>query len=221
MIIPGVFGLVGVAILLGLGIWQVQRLQWKRGVLAEIEARITADPVPLPADPDPRDDRYLPVTAEGRFGNGRLDVLASTRGEGPGFRVVQPFELADGRLILVDRGFVPEAARDAIATPDGVVRLVGNLHWPDDSDAFTPAPDLARSLVFARQVPVLAEALGTEPILLILREALAEGWPEPQPVGTEGIPNDHLNYAITWFSLALLWAGMTAYLLWRIRRRTV
>ncbi len=220
MIGPLVFGIVGVAILVSLGIWQVQRLAWKEGVLAEIEGRIGAAPVAIPEAPDPEADRYLSVEATGRIAPDYIRVLVSQRRIGAGYRIISPFE-TDGRRILIDRGFIRTDA-DLPPPRDADVTVTGNLHWPDEIDSFTPDPDLGANIWFARDVPALAQALDTEPILLIARDmSQSEGALTPLPVDTSGIPNDHLNYAITWFSLALLWLGMTLYLLWRIRRRTI
>ena len=216
-IAPLLFGLVGAAILIGLGVWQVKRLHWKEAVLAGIETRIAAPPGPLPEAPDPVRDRYRPVTVTGRFTGAQLDVLTSRRQAGAGYRVVAAFETDEGRAILVDRGFVPLAGRDRPRTVVGAT-LAGNLHWPDETDRFTPPPDQASGLWFARDVAAMAARLGTEPLLVVAATPTGDGI-TPWPVGTEGIPNDHLGYAVTWFSLAGLWLGMTALLLWRIRRR--
>ena len=99
--------------------------------------------------------------------------------------------------------------------------VIANFRTVDEKDGFTPDPDLTANFWFARDVPALADALGTEPVLLILRQTSEPNPPvRPWPVDTSGIPNDHLQYAVTWFLLALVWAGMTLYLLWRIRQRT-
>jgi len=105
--------------------------------------------------------------------------------------------------------------------PPGALTVTGNLHWPEERDGFTPENDIADNTWFAREVPVLAAHFGTEPVLVIARALSSPEAVTPLPVSTEGIPNDHLNYAITWFSLAAVWLGMTLFLLWRIRRRTV
>jgi surfeit locus 1 family protein len=216
---PILFGLGGVAILVSLGVWQVQRLAWKEGVLAEIEAEIAADPVPLPDAPDKEAHGYLPVQATGVFGEDYLRVLVRQRGQGAGYRVISPFETG-GRVILVDRGFMP--TEGVPPAHQGAVTVTGNLHWPEEVDGFTPDPDIARNIWYARDVAALSARLGTEPVLIIARDLSVPDAPvTPLPVDTSGIPNDHLNYAITWFSLATLWLGMTLYLLWRIRRRTV
>lgn len=219
MILPLLFGLIGAGILIGLGVWQVQRLAWKQAVLAEIEARIHDAAVALPVAPDPVADRFLPVTVSGQFTGEHLDVLVSRKQIGAGVRVIEVFQTADGRRVLVDRGFVPQDARDA-PRPSGPATVVGNLHWPQEQDSFTPAPDSRTGLWFARDVDAMSVALKSEPLFIVAREATGEGI-EAMPVDTSGIPNDHLTYAITWFSLAAVWLGMTAYLLWRIRQRTV
>lgn len=218
MIWPLIFGLAGAAVLAGLGLWQLQRLDWKEAVLADIEARIAAAPVALPDRPEPGRDRYLPVRLAGRFTADELQVLTSRKHVGPGYRIIAAFVTGDGRRVMVDRGFAPEGA--AAAPAEGPAEITGNLHWPDETDAFTPAPDIETGLWFARDVASMAEALGSEPVLVVAR-AVAPPDPAvtPWPVDSAGIPNDHLQYAITWFSLAAVWLGMTGLWLWRIRRR--
>jgi surfeit locus 1 family protein len=214
-------GVAGVAILVSLGVWQMQRLAWKEGVLADIEARIAADPVAIPDVPDPEADRYLPVTVTGTFAEGHVRVLVSQRGLGAGYRIISPFVGDTGRRLLVDRGVI-RVAEDMPEAPSGEVTVTGNLHWPEERDGFTPENDIADNTWFAREVPVLADHFDTEPVLVIARSLSQSDAPvTPLPVTTEGIPNDHLNYAVTWFSLAVVWLGMTLFLLWRIRRRTV
>jgi surfeit locus 1 family protein len=222
MIGPFVFGVAGVAVLLALGFWQLSRLDQKLEIIAGIEARIGAVPIALPDSPDPARDRYLPVLAEGRYTGEVAHVLSSTREGGPGSRVIAVLETEAGRRVLVDRGYLPEALRPSLgeALATGPVTVRGNLDWPSDSDSFTPAPDLGRGLWFSRDVAPIAAHLGTEVVMIVARE---DGARVPgltaQPIAGAAVRNDHLEYAITWFSLAAVWLGMTAYLLWRIRRR--
>lgn len=219
LIAPLVFGLGGAAILIGLGFWQVQRLSWKEGVLAEIDARIAAPPVALPEAPDADRDRFLPVQVAGRFTGEALDVLTSRKGQGAGFRIVAVMETDAGRRILIDRGFLPEARR-ADPRAEGPATVTGNLHWPDDKSSSTPPPDLARGIWFSRDVADMAAALDTEPVLVVLRAGGPQDGVTPMPLDTSGIPNDHLGYAVTWFLLAVVWLGMTVLLVWRIWRRS-
>ncbi|UAB89592.1 SURF1 family protein [Ruegeria sp. SCSIO 43209] len=209
-----IFGFAGLGLLLSLGIWQLQRLTWKQEVLAEIESRIAADPVALPLQVSEDVDKYLPVTVTGEIEPGEIHVLVSVKQVGPGYRIIQSFA-TDDRTILVDRGFVPTTAKQADRLT-GPMEITGNLHWPDEVDGYTPDADIDGNIWFARDVPNLAAALGAEPVLLIAR---SETDPNvtPMPVNTAGIPNDHLQYAIIWFGLALVWAAMTGYFLWRSR----
>ncbi|MBT8460760.1 MAG: SURF1 family protein [Boseongicola sp.] len=218
VLVPLIFGVLGCAVLVTLGSWQVQRLAWKTALLAEIDARIGAEPVALPESFDVEADRFLPVAVSGRTLGRELVALTSVQGVGPGYRVVSAFETDAGRRILVDEGFVPSDARD-VERPGVVMSIVGNLHWPREVDSFTPEPDLAKGLVFARDVEVMATALGTEAVLLVVREVSGTDLrATPLPVTSTGIPNNHLGYAVQWFGLALVWAGMTAFFLWRMRR---
>ncbi|HRW16305.1 SURF1 family protein [Amaricoccus sp.] len=218
MIAPLVFGVVGVAILLSLGVWQVQRLAWKTAIIDRIEARLGADPVPLPTAPSREEDQFLRVRATGRIGGPELHVYTSAPPRGVGYRVIVALELAEGRRILLDRGFVPIEEKDA-PRHEGKITVEGALLWPQETDYFTSVPDRAKNVWFARDVDLMADALGTEPVLLVATASDDPEAPMPLPV-TVNIPNDHLGYAITWFGLALVWAVMTGYLLWRIKRRT-
>ncbi|MBP1807158.1 SURF1 family protein [Rubellimicrobium aerolatum] len=214
---PLVLGLFGVAVLCGLGTWQVQRLGQKEALLAAIAARIGGEPEALPAVVDPVADQYAPVRVTGALGGEEVHVLTSVPGQGPGFRVVSAMTSGDRRL-LVDLGFVPEEGKDLPRVAEGVT-VTGNLLWPRESDSWTPAPDLGRNIWFARDLPALAEALGTEPVLVVARSlGGAELGTTPLPVDTAGIPNDHLTYAITWFGLAAVWAVMSVALLRRTRK---
>jgi surfeit locus 1 family protein len=212
-----IFGAAGVAILVSLGVWQVRRLAWKQDLLARIDARIADAPVDVPADPDHVRDEYLAVTAEGVIEAPELHVLVSRKQIGAGYRIVAPFA-AGGRRILIDRGFVRDGSQSE-QHHGGMTIVTGNLLWPDDRNSATPANDTARNVWFARDLAEMAEALGTEPVLIVARTDTGDEI-EAMPVTADGIPNDHLQYAITWFSLALIWAGMTLYLVSRIARRT-
>ncbi|MCX7888777.1 MAG: SURF1 family protein [Rhodobacteraceae bacterium] len=220
---PLLIGLLGCALLVALGVWQVRRLAWKEELLAGIEARIAGPPVALPppgavaADPDAW--RYTPVRIAGATTGEDVLVISGMKGVGPGYEVIAAFETADGRRILVDRGFLHEDLR-ARARPPVALDLAGNIHWPRETDGYTPEPDIAGRLWFARDVPSIAAFLKTEPLLVVAAEPGGDSQGiEPVPLGTAGIPNDHLQYAVTWFSLALVWAGMTVWWMWRIRRQ--
>ena len=217
---PIFIGAVGCVILTAFGVWQLQRLAWKQDVIAQIEARIDQAPVSLPTETDPQRDRFLPVIVRGDFDGGGLFVLTSLPQTGPVHRLISTFKTQDGRRIMVDRGWVPiEPA--TVHERDTDVEIVGNLHWPDELDRWTPAPDLETGIWFARDVPSMAKALEAEPLLVVARSVEGSSLPAtPVPVSGASIPNNHLGYAVQWFGLAAVWAGMTAYWIWRIHRRT-
>jgi surfeit locus 1 family protein len=216
MIAPLLFGILGVTLLVWLGVWQLHRLEWKTAILADIDARLAAAPVAVPADPDPERDKYLRVAARGAIEPGELDVYTSLPDRGVGYRVIVPFLLSDGRRILLDRGFVPIGEKDA-PRHLGKVAVEGTLAWPDETDSFTSAPDRVKNIWFARDVPLMSAALGTLPVMLVTASSDDPAAPLPMPQ-TVNIPNNHLQYAITWFGLAAVWAMMTGYLLYRIKR---
>lgn len=214
---PLLLGVVGVAVLIGLGLWQLDRMEQKHALLSRIEARIGVEPVDLPASPDPVTDQYLPVRATGSLGGEELDVLTSMQGAGPGYRVISALTTGN-RRVLVDLGFVPEAAKDAPRMVEGVT-VIGNLMWPQEADSWTPAPDASRGIWFARDVDAMAEALGTEPVMIVARDlGGAEIGTTLIPVDTAGVPNDHYGYALTWFGLAFVWSVMSLLLVLRTRR---
>jgi surfeit locus 1 family protein len=218
MIAPLVIGLLGTAILLGLGVWQLQRMAWKEGVIAEIDARIALPPVALPETPSEAADEYLAVQVKGRFLPGEIHVFTSSLERGAGYRVISPFQ-TETRVILVDRGFVRQTKKDEDRAAPGT-EIIGNLLWPNEVDpSFTPDPNLETNTWFARDLPVMAKHFNSAPILVVLRQSpQGENAISPWPVNSADISNTHLQYAITWLLMALGWFGMTGYWLWRIRR---
>jgi surfeit locus 1 family protein len=221
ILFPLILGLGGIAVLLALGFWQLRRLEWKEEILANITARIGDTPVDIATigAPDKATQRYMPVALSGKTTGQEILVLSGMQYQGAGYEVIAAFETTSGRRILLDRGFIPEALRGA-ARPPAALTITGNLDWPLEADSYTPPPDAKTGLWFARDVDLMAKSLGTDPLLVVINAAKGDVQSIfPVPVGTASIKNDHLQYAVTWFSLAMVWAGMTAYLLWRIRRR--
>ncbi|MEM7497511.1 MAG: SURF1 family protein [Pseudomonadota bacterium] len=226
-----ILGVAGTATLTALCLWQLQRLDWKLGLIASLEERLVAEPVPLPAEPT-MEDEFLRVFVTGRFEaqpgrHGFTDApFLTPRDKRPGYRVLQPFTLEDGRRIMVSRGWVPVAAKNEggraslpTPAPAGAVTLTGALRFPDDpqSPAFGPSDNVW----IARDLDVMAELFGTEPVLLVSETATpgADGTaPQLQPL-TVNLKNDHLGYAITWGMLAAVWAVMSGLLAFREWRR--
>lgn len=202
-----VIGLGGLMTLLWLGFWQLDRLAWKTGVIAEIEERLSELPVPLPASADFEQDAYRSVIFEGRPTGQELRLLDSGSAAGTGFRIISAFETTDGRRIMLEQGLLP--IYDDQGTPfTGRMTVQGNLLWPDDPSEQAPNGDEW----FARDVPAMAQALETEPLYVVLAAA-SDYDPRltPVPVDTRNIKDDHLEYAITWFLLAFVWLSMTLF----------
>jgi len=221
MIAPLIFGVLGIAILLSLGTWQLRRMVWKEQVLSNIALRMQADPVAIPTGANVERDNYLSVTVTGALVGPEIHVLTGKKFIGPGFEIIRRMNTNAGP-VLIDLGFIPEADKN-MRRPSGDFTITGNLLWPDDTDdSFTPDPDIEKNFWFSRKLELMAKHLGTQEILLVANQVfpLTEGMPTVVPVAAN-ISNRHLEYVITWFSLAVIWFGMTVYLLWRIRRQTV
>ena len=217
IIFPLLLGIAGCAVLIGLGIWQIQRLDWKEGVLADIDARLAADPRLLAADMTEAADEYTRVTLSGTPTGRELHVLTSGTAAGTGYLAIAEVQ-SDIGSVLVDLGLLPIDQKDA--TPlTAPMEITGTLLWPDDRNSSTPDPDMAANIWFARDVAQMADALGTLPLLVVATEATpADPRLTPLPIATANIKNDHLEYAITWFLLALVWAVMSLYLIRRTLR---
>ena len=206
------FGLAGTVVLLLLGKWQLERLSWKQDILYKIDSRILAQPVKIPQNPSPTKDLYLPIKALGQFQPTALRVLVSRKQIGAGYRLISAFE-TDGRRVLVDRGFIK------IDTPlpsfvKQETNLLGNLHWPDEIDSYTPKPDRQKNIWFARNIKSMAKELDALPILIVASKVSpSEKSVVPLPMNSKDIPNDHLQYAIIWFSLATVWSVMSLFFL--------
>lgn len=218
IIFPLLFGIIGAAILISLGVWQIQRLAWKSDVLAQIDARISGDAIALPATPDFDTHRYAPVSLNGTLLDDELYVLTSRKHVGAGYLVISPFVTEDGRRILMDRGFIMTDERSA-ERPVGDGRFEGNINWPDDRTSSTPENDISGNIWFARDVAEMAAVLDTEPLMVIASRSSPDFGTIPLPVDTSAIPNDHLEYALTWFSLAAICIVMMAALIIRILRK--
>lgn len=222
------FGALGVAILIGLCVWQIQRLMWKEAVIATLEMRLSAPPKPLPVSFAPAVQEFSRVTVSGRFdgatgAHGFTDapLLTSQRPQGPGYRVIQPFDTDDGRRIMVDRGYVPVSEKNVNGSaakptpaPQGAISLTGALRWPDEGGG--GAYGVNDNVWIQRDLAEMARLFDAEPVLIVAETSTAIGdWPIPQPIEAINVPNNHLEYALTWGALAVIWAVMTGWLAFR------
>ena len=233
---PAVCTLAALAVLIGLGTWQMQRKAWKEGLLDAIAQRVNAAPVPLEMAArrwtGGEDLEYLRVTARGRYHHDKERLLYAPGKEGPGFHVFTPLETADGRYLFVNRGFVPDALKDpatrAAGQPQDEVEVTGLLRHPAEQGWFTPANEPARNLWFWRDLDgMAASVLGREqarafPFFLDEQPRESGGaasqWPRPGVTRLD-LPNRHLEYALTWYGLAgTLVAVYLAFAIGRLRR---
>jgi len=213
------------ALLLGLGTWQIERLQWKEGLIAERQAAVTAPPAPLPATlAAARGLEFHRLRAVGSFLNDHELYLHATNAAGDaGYQVVTPLRVPGGAFLLVDRGFVPaerKAPQSRLAGErEGEVSVTGLLRVPAAGRPgwFVPDNDPARNEWFYVDLPAMAKAASLDPVLPFYLDADASPNPGGWPVGGQTVldlPNNHLQYAITWYALA---AGLlTVYVaVWR------
>jgi surfeit locus 1 family protein len=226
------FTLAAMALLIGLGEWQLQRLHWKEHLLARIAAAQTEPPEPLAValgqGADGVETDYRRVQADcPDVETGGFVRLYALRDAGTGYRIITACKLLGGPYgsILVDRGFV--AQDDAARLKPGAGRtlntpVVGILRRGDPRNFVTPENQPGQGLWYWRDIPAMALALGAArpaPTFLMLQSPAPEGFgPTPAPLPTD-IPNNHLQYAGTWFGLAVALAGVYLAMLWRRRAR--
>jgi surfeit locus 1 family protein len=225
ILVPSLAAAAAFAVLVSLGLWQLDRLAWKEGLIATLEQRLAAPPVALPPPADwpqltAARDEFLRVSLRAAFQNDR-EALVYTGGSslreatgGPGYWVFTPARLADGALAMVNRGFVPEGRQDpasrAAGQVAGPVDMIGVLRWPEPPGLFTPNGDPGRNLWFARDSTAIAAAKGitAAPFYVELES--------PEPPGglphagrlQPNLPNNHFGYALTWLGLATVLVGV-------------
>jgi surfeit locus 1 family protein len=228
---PTIFAIVGVAILVGLGVWQLDRKVWKENLIAALNTRLTQAPGDLP----PRDqwarlnaqtEEFKRVGFPAEFLPGQAALVYSAGSafrpdvKGPGYWVFAPARLAGGSLVIVDRGFTPLDRKDAATkTPAGSVDIVGVIRWPETRGMFTPADDVKENTWYLRDIKAMAAAHhwnDVAPFYVEMEQPSPPGGlPKPGKL-VVNLPDNHLQYAITWFGLAF---GLTCvYVLFMVRR---
>jgi len=218
ILFPLILGVAGCGVLISLGLWQVERLAWKEDVLVGINARLAAAPAPLTTEVSESTNEYTRVTVSGTPTGEELHVLVSGTEAGTGYRVISKMQTPLG-AVLVDQGLLAlenKAAAPLIAP----MEITGTLIWPDDQNSSTPDPDIAANIWFARNVDTMSAALDTLPLMIVSTTSTpADPRLTALPVNTATIKNDHFEYAVTWFLLALVWAIMSFYLILRTTRQ--
>lgn len=210
--------LAALAVLIGLGVWQVKRLHWKEGLIAAIDARTKGEPISLDQAvalaKEGRDASYYRVRVEGRFDNTKERYLFSQSiSDGtPGWHVITPFTTTQGVLVLVDRGFVPDQLKDsstrASGEIEGTTTVTGIVRIPETQGLFTPNNEPEVNRWFWRDLNGMVismfptATLDVPPFFIEAEKSeVPGGWPEGGQTRLS-LPNNHLQYAITWFGLA-------------------
>jgi len=240
VLVPSLAAGTAFAVLVSLGLWQLDRKAWKEGLIATIEQRLSAPPVSLPAPLTwprltPTDDEFLRVAMTAEFLNDQ-EALVYTSGStlrqgsgGPGYWVFTPARLAGGALVMVNRGFVPDGKQAPAARPDGAVagltNMVGVLRWPEPPGIFTPTGDATRNIWFSRDSNAIATAKGISvaPFYVELESPDPPGGLPQAGRLHPTLPNNHFGYALTWLGLACVLVGVYGTWLfgsWRRRHGT-
>ena len=221
--LAAVLTLAVIALLIGLGIWQVERLSWKRALIAHTERRLAAAPVAAPG-PEAwlrigRDDAYTKVTVTGRYRRGADTFVLAVTAYGGGFWVLTPLT-TDRFTVLVNRGFVPPERRSAVPAPGGVVTVNGLLRVTEPKGAFLRSNDPAADRWYSRDVAAIAAKHRLDHVAPYFIDASVAPGADPAALPRAGLtvvsfPNNHLLYAITWFGMAAL----LAFMAWRATTR--
>lgn len=219
-------GALVVFLLLGLGVWQVQRLFWKTALIAHVEQGLSAAPVPVPGAGEwpslsYSDWEYRRVTASGHFLALPDTLVKAVTVRGSGFWVMTPFATPDGTTLFVNRGFIPADRTDPKErpVPAGQQTITGLFRVSEPGGAFLRSNDPAANRWFSRDTDAMAAARGLDAVAPYFVDLEGDRNGTALPVAgltVVSFPNNHLVYALTWFSLAF---GL-AFLLFRIRRRT-
>lgn len=217
---PTVFAILATGILIWLGMWQLERLEWKNDLVTRVSERTELPAIPLPDATDWTSldidaNEYRPVALDGTFNHLAEFHAFTSLGEpkgplgGPGYWVLTPLVLTDGGTVLVNRGFVPadrkvrESRLEGL--PQGPVTITGLLRKSAGTGLFVPEPDLAKNIWYARNVGAMAAHAGITDAAPFYVDAHNRSVSDlPQGGETRLVfVNNHFDYALTWFGLAV------------------
>jgi surfeit locus 1 family protein len=223
--VAAVLLLLALAILLSLGTWQVQRLHWKEGLLSDIESRRHAPPVSIDTieamAKAGQDIEYRTVELTGTFDNTRERHFFATHDGASGFYVYTPLTMADGRIVFVNRGFVPYDLKDPAKRPEGELQGVQTVtglartKLAEKPSMMVPDNDIAKDIFYWKDLDAMASSTGLDPSKVLPLFVDADATPNPGGLPVGGVtqvdlPNDHLQYAFTWYGLAAVLVVVTA-----------
>jgi surfeit locus 1 family protein len=238
IVVTTLLTLVALAILCSLGVWQLQRKVWKENLIAVMTERLDQPPQPLPSRAtweklDQEKEEFRRVSFPAEFLPGQ-EALVYTPGaalrpdvKGAGYLVFAPARLPGGSVVVINRGFVPPDRKDVASRPEGVpkgtVDVVGVLRWPETRNLFTPGEDAKENIWFLRDPQAMSARAGwgaAAPFYVEQEGPVPPGgWPKPGRLEVR-LPDNHLQYAITWFGLAAALLGVYSWWLFsRLRSR--
>lgn len=217
-----------------LGVWQLHRLAWKRDLIERVEQRVRAPPVAPPGreqwpQVNVANSEYLHVVVQGRYLHERETLVQAVTERGGGFWVVTPFVTVDGYVVLINRGFVSPLHRDPATRPEGqvegVTTVTGLVRISESGGAYLRSNEAAANRWYSRDVAAIAAARGLTDVAPYFIDADASDARHGNaPIGGLTVitfSNNHLQYALTWFALALMVAGGAFLVLrqeWRWRK---
>jgi surfeit locus 1 family protein len=217
LLLPTVVALAGLAILIGLGTWQLERKRWKEGLLAKVAARVDSAPVSL-SEAERRmrageDIEYLHVSAVGRFQHGKERYLYAPVPGGLAWHVYTPLETAEGRIVWINRGAVPDAmkepAKRGAGQLPGVQTVAGLVRVQQGRARFAPENNAAGNVWYWPELGAMTASAFPQSVSSLPLAIEADAHPEPPGglprggVTRVALPNRHLEYALTWYGLAL------------------
>jgi surfeit locus 1 family protein len=222
---PTVISVPAFLVLLALGAWQLDRLAWKEALIRNFAERTAEEPLTRAPDGRPIEEiEYRRVRLSGRYLNDKEMFLAGrTFNNRGGWHVLTPFQTDDGAIVVVNRGWIPLDRKDRASRPqsliEGPTTVDGVIRRANIRNYFTPENQPAQNLWFSADVEHMARAAGIGPVRPYLVEGLRQAIPGGFPVGAEtrfALRNEHLQYAITWFSLAI--ALVVIYVLFHLKQ---
>jgi surfeit locus 1 family protein len=225
--IPTLFTIPAVIVLLSLGTWQLVRLEWKNNLIGAMNERVAMPVFEMPPIVDNFDDiQYRRVHVTGEFLYDKevyLFVGAKEFKGAMGYDILTPLRMKNGGVVLVDRGWVPYEKKAAEKRPEtlvsGVVEIEGMIHKGEVQKGFTPDNEVDKNLWFWIDIPAIETYTGLSLQNLYVRE-LKKGDSNVLPIGGDAVirhRNDHLQYAITWYGLAIIL--VVIYVIYHTKRR--
>ncbi len=226
-LVPTLMTVPAVIIMLGLGVWQLQRLQWKTEIMERIAERTAQAPANFEGGLtwDESKDEYRRIRLRGSFVHDQeLYLAARSRNNNVGFHVITPFVLTNGMAVLVNRGWVPSERRDPAKRAEGQIKgetdVVALVRLTQKQGMMQPDNDPAKNVWFYVDVEEMKKASGVATEIDYWFEADATPNPGGFPIGGQtriSLPNDHLQYAVTWFVFAVTLTVI--FLIYSYRRR--